>query len=762
MFQSLAACAVIGLSLVLQAVAQTPAKVDFARDVQPIFRQNCIGCHGPTKQNNGLRLDRKSSVMKPGSRRVMPGSLENSFLYHRLIGNAFGLQMPPTGPLHAEQIQIIKAWIEQGAEWPDALANEIELPPLNPKAVALVEALRAADRSAFDKMVADDPKLLNARGPEGSTPFMYAVLYTGPATIERLIRLGADPNRRNDAAATALMWAAFDLEKTRVLIAHGADVNAKSGDARTPLMVAAGRPGGAPVVKFLLAHGANPNPTSNPDAESSPLLEASLAGDAETMQALLEHGGDVKYVGGPALANAAGADCARCIALLMARNLDAMQYTIALPAVAVLDNPGLVRLMLQHGADVRAPDPTGRTALMYAAVSDLLPVEQIRLLIEREADVNARSQHPSSGDTGRTALDLARLHGNTAVVDLLLKSGATGAVPASVEPASTRSGNSLQAAVMGSLPLLQRTDASFVPKAGCVSCHNQSLGAMAVALARKRGFRVDEQLSAQQVKVNAGALAGSRDILHQGFLVPGINANPAILAYVLLGLDAEGYKPDLSTDTVAMFIQAHQMADGHWAFGPQARPPLCADALAQTVLSMRGLQLYAPRVDKAAYVKSIELAAAWIAQFRPRTNYDLAWQLQGLVWAGAEPGAIAKVRHALLAAQHVDGGWPDIPSMESGTYTTGLAMIALQGSGLPVSDPAYRRGVQYLLNTQLEDGSWHVRSRAAGFQPYFDNGFPHGVDQWISAASTSLATMALTLAAPPGSDRTSTGALAQR
>jgi len=57
-----------------------------------------------------------------------------------------------------------------------------------------------------------------------------------------------------------------------------------------------------------------------------------------------------------------------------------------------------------------------------------------------------------------------------------------------------------------------------------------------------------------------------------------------------------------------------------------------------------------------------------------------------------------------------------------------------RSAGLPVSDPSYQRGVQYLLNTQLEDGSWHVRTRAAGFQPYFDNGFPHGVDQWISAA----------------------------
>src|SRR5271169_3486587 len=223
MFRLFAASAVIALCAVPQVFSQTPAKIDFARDVQPIFRQNCIGCHGPKVQNNGLRLDRRSSVLKPGVRRVVPGSSENSFLYHRVAGSDFGLQMPPTGPLRPEQVQTIKAWIEQGAEWPDSLANEIDLPPLNPKAVSMVEALRAADRQAFDKLVAEDPKLLSARGPEGSTPFMYAVLYTDAGTLERLIKQGADPNKKNDAGATALMWAALDLEKTGVLVAHGAD-----------------------------------------------------------------------------------------------------------------------------------------------------------------------------------------------------------------------------------------------------------------------------------------------------------------------------------------------------------------------------------------------------------------------------------------------------------------------------------------------------------------------------------------------------------
>ena len=187
--------------------AQTPAKVDFAKDVLPILRQNCVGCHGPAQQTSGLRLDRKSAVIS--RRGVVPGSSENSFLYHRISGNAYGMQMPPTGALRPEQINIIKTWIDQGADWPDSLANEAELPPLNPKAVAMVEALRTGDLPGFMKSVAEDPKLLNARGPEGSTPFMYAVLYTGAPTLERLLKQGADPNKRNDANATALMWAAI-------------------------------------------------------------------------------------------------------------------------------------------------------------------------------------------------------------------------------------------------------------------------------------------------------------------------------------------------------------------------------------------------------------------------------------------------------------------------------------------------------------------------------------------------------------------------
>lgn len=177
---------IAALSLGCLALAGQTPKIDFAKDVQPIFRQSCVPCHGPAQQSSGMRLDRKSVVL--GRRGVVPGSSENSFLFHRIAGNEYGRQMPPTGPLRPEQIEIVKKWIDQGAEWPDALSNEVETAPLDPKAVTMVNALQAGDPRSFLKSAAADPKLLIARGPEGSTPFMYAVLYTDVSTLERLLK----------------------------------------------------------------------------------------------------------------------------------------------------------------------------------------------------------------------------------------------------------------------------------------------------------------------------------------------------------------------------------------------------------------------------------------------------------------------------------------------------------------------------------------------------------------------------------------------
>ena len=146
----------------------------------------------------------------------------------------------------------------------------------------------------------------------------------------------------------------------------------------------------------------------------------------------------------------------------------------------------------------------------------------------------------------------------------------------------------------------------------------------------------------------------------------------------------------------------------------------------------------------------IRRAAAWLASVAPRTMEDRSFQLLGLAWAEGDPAAIGKGAAALLAEQRPDGGWAQVPARASDAYATGQALVALhQAGGLAVDDLAYRRGVDFLLGSQYEDGSWLVETRSHPRRrlPYFETGFPHGDSQFISCAGTAWATWALALTA---------------
>jgi hypothetical protein len=127
-------------------------------------------------------------------------------------------------------------------------------------------------------------------------------------------------------------------------------------------------------------------------------------------------------------------------------------------------------------------------------------------------------------------------------------------------------------------------------------------------------------------------------------------------------------------------------------------------------------------------------------------------QLRGLHWADANARLQDTRIRELVALQREDGGWAQTPYLASDAYATGHVLDTLGELGVRSADAARRRGAAFLLRTQREDGSWHVRSRAMKVQPYFEGGFPYGHDQWISQAATAWATMGLVAAAVDETD----------
>ena len=722
------------------SAAQNTGKIDFIRDVQPLLKQHCVGCHGPIQQMNGFRLDRRSSAMRGGTfLMIQPGNSDLSRLYLRLTGKTPGPQMPPAGPLSAEQIATFKAWIDQGAEWPDEVSGDVQPAPPDPRAVRLADALHNGDLQSFKKRLSEDPEAANLRAFGGATPLMYAALYGDSESVRLLLERGADPNIKNDAGATALMWAVDDAEKTRLLLERGADVNAKSENGRTPLLIAARRFGSAAVVKLLLERGADPSVKSaDIFGDITPLTEAARMGDAQVMRMLIERGANPKSAGSLALYYAIRADCSQCSDMLIP-SLDKKDLSMASNLLAPPLGDGLAtKSLLDLGADVNVRDPGGRTTLMLAASSDSLPVETVKTLISKGADIHAKSP------AGQTALDLAKQRGDTTIVDLLVKAGAKTATTANESALQPKAAASAQAAIEKIIPLLQKSDATFSRKTGCVSCHNNSLTAMTVAAARGKGLPVDNEVAGKQLKTIALFVAAWRDRLLQGIGIPG---DSDTISYILLGMAAENYQPDPATEAMAYFLKHQQTPDGRWRILGH-RPPIESSDIQVTAASLRALQVYAPKTHRSEYQKSIQLAADWLMNSQPRTTEEQAFRLLGLGWAGANRKTIQKAARQLVAEQRSDGGWSQIPSLASDAYGTGQALVALQQSGaLQTTDPVYQRGIQFLMNTQLEDGSWHVKSRAVPFQPYFESGFPHGHDQWISAAASNWAAMALVPAA---------------
>ncbi len=323
----------------------------------------------------------------------------------------------------------------------------------------------------------------------------------------------------------------------------------------------------------------------------------------------------------------------------------------------------------------------------------------------------------------------------------------------------------VRAAVVRSLPLLQSSAQRWIeeaPEGGCVSCHHQGLGTMAVVAARQGGFAIDERLLKAQVaailplgagSAGAGDTGAARRRTSLGFLFQGeggINGSFG-QSYLLLALAAVGRPRDDVTDAKAYYLAGNQTAGGQW-FSFSHRPPLEDSPVTGTALAARALALYGPEGRSGELEERLARARAWLERASPVSTEERVMRLLGLRWTNASAAAIHAAADELLAEQRVDGGWAQIPTRDSDAYATGQSLTALhQAGGVSVEHPAYRRGVRFLLDAQLEDGSWLVETRrkTPGL-PYFETGFPHQLHQFISYAASAWATIALVSAVGPG------------
>jgi ankyrin repeat protein len=599
---------------------------------------------------------------------------------------------------------------------------------------ALLDAIRDEDTPVVRNLLAAGSDA-NTGDETGATGLMYAAAWASPDVVRALIDAGADVQASSSRGATALMWATGDLARVRLLLDRGAPVNARMKDGTSALVTAARR-GNLDVMRLLLARGAEPAAAA---AETTELLRIAYGEHPEIRPVLVDAGINLKSSGAPGapLATFPSVSDAGLVRELLDGGVSPNPRG-RFPSVGTAALDGYVetvRALLDHGADPNARGQHEVTPLMMAAGAPRADPAMVELLVQQGADIEARDGN------GRTALDWALLQGETPVASLLRAAGARSPAPPLPAPAPVSRPRSPRAAVTEAVARLQPTGQVLYERSRCISCHHQTLPLMAMALARPRGIAVDADTMTQTVQAILDVWSSRRENLMLARSRDGGGANE--LTYGLLALAEAGVPRTVVTDVAVANLASIQRPDGSWVF-LDTRPPQADNSRIHfTAMAIRGLQAYAPPGLRADVAARLVRARAFIRAATPASTQDEGVKLLGLVWSAVPAEEVAAQAQRLLALQRADGGWAQLPDMASDAYATGQALYALRASGTSPMEAAYQRGVAFLLRTQLPDGSWFVRSRAFGFQPYFETGFPHGLDQFISASATAWAVIGL-------------------
>ncbi len=311
--------------------------------------------------------------------------------------------------------------------------------------------------------------------------------------------------------------------------------------------------------------------------------------------------------------------------------------------------------------------------------------------------------------------------------------------------AESPSNEEIRGAVSLAIPLLEKGAAGSADKRKCFTCHNQTMPVLALSAAKSRGFAINLKNYERQIQHTVDHLKRGRK---NYLLGKGQGGRVITAGYALRTLEAGKHEPDDTTAAVTSYLLQYQKENDHWR-QPGSRPPSSGSDFTTTYLALRGLDRFGAEHQRDKIEARRKVVRRWLLNAQPNDTEDRVFRIRALAYAAAGDKAIQREVKDLVTGQRDDGGWAQAEGMASDAYATGSALAALlESGGLDRKAPVIERGVAFLLKTQLEDGSWRVKTRAKPIQDYFETGFPHQKDQFISIAASGWATLALVLSLP--------------
>lgn len=305
--------------------------------------------------------------------------------------------------------------------------------------------------------------------------------------------------------------------------------------------------------------------------------------------------------------------------------------------------------------------------------------------------------------------------------------------------------DALKGAVTRALPLIQRASAHTLKERECFTCHQGAHPTIALNEAWRRGFEIDEDNLGDQLVRAYAELVEEQPRFKDGFSVSGTTDGPG---HALWMLYETGWKPDAITAGTTDFFVNYEKDEDHWTTA-RKRPPTAGSPFTATFLVLQGIKYYESPASRELSQLRVEAALNWLRKQQGRETEDTVTRLRALHLMGGSKELTRSIAKQLMSEQHEDGGWSQMPQMNSDAYATSTVLAALHDCAvLKPKDEVYQRGLKLLLKTQLEDGSWHVVKRTRSFQQHFESGFPHERDQFISCTASCWAVYALLQAMP--------------